>query len=212
MPAPTSRSGASLVPRRCRLGRRRRWPRSAAPLLAGIERADSITIDAHKWMATTMGCAMFITRHAPAAVRGVSCLDELHAVERRGSRSVPEQRAMVAPLPGAAPVPALAAAGWEGLGAHVERSVRGHRANQSASSSPGWTVANDSPLGGARRRPAGRTRRGPGARAPRGGLGPGLGRARPRSRAAMSCGSAPRMARRGAEHVNALIAVLNEPV
>jgi len=29
----------------------------------GIEDADSITIDAHKWLATTMGCGMFITRH-----------------------------------------------------------------------------------------------------------------------------------------------------
>ena len=34
-------------------------------VLAGIERADSITIDAHKWFATTMGCGMFITRHGP---------------------------------------------------------------------------------------------------------------------------------------------------
>ena len=33
------------------------------PVLAGIERADSVTIDAHKWFATTMGCGMFITRH-----------------------------------------------------------------------------------------------------------------------------------------------------
>src|ERR1700719_3695417 len=33
--------------------------------LAGIERADSVTIDAHKWFATTMGCGMFMTRHAP---------------------------------------------------------------------------------------------------------------------------------------------------
>ncbi len=30
--------------------------------LAGIETADSMTIDAHKWFATTMGCGMFITR------------------------------------------------------------------------------------------------------------------------------------------------------
>jgi glutamate/tyrosine decarboxylase-like PLP-dependent enzyme len=34
------------------------------PVLSGIERADSTTIDAHKWLATTMGCAIFITRRA----------------------------------------------------------------------------------------------------------------------------------------------------
>ena len=30
--------------------------------LAGIEMADSVTIDAHKWFATTMGAGMYITR------------------------------------------------------------------------------------------------------------------------------------------------------
>ncbi|HEY8288174.1 MAG TPA: pyridoxal-dependent decarboxylase, partial [Acetobacteraceae bacterium] len=34
-------------------------------LLAGLQEADSLTIDAHKWFAATMGCGMFITRHAP---------------------------------------------------------------------------------------------------------------------------------------------------
>ncbi|MBO2445899.1 aminotransferase class V-fold PLP-dependent enzyme [Actinomadura barringtoniae] len=33
------------------------------PLLAGVERADSVTIDAHKWLSAPMGAGMFLTRH-----------------------------------------------------------------------------------------------------------------------------------------------------
>ena len=32
-------------------------------LLAGIEKADSVTFDAHKWLSVPMGAGMFITRH-----------------------------------------------------------------------------------------------------------------------------------------------------
>jgi glutamate/tyrosine decarboxylase-like PLP-dependent enzyme len=37
-----------------------------APLLAGIERADSITWDAHKWLSVPMGAGMFFCRHRKA--------------------------------------------------------------------------------------------------------------------------------------------------
>jgi glutamate/tyrosine decarboxylase-like PLP-dependent enzyme len=33
------------------------------PLLHGIERADSITFDAHKWLSVPMGAGLFLTRH-----------------------------------------------------------------------------------------------------------------------------------------------------
>lgn len=36
------------------------------PLLKGIERADSVTIDAHKWLSIPMGAGMFLTRDAEA--------------------------------------------------------------------------------------------------------------------------------------------------
>ena len=39
------------------------------PLLAGIERADSLTWDAHKWLSVPMGAGMFFCRH-PDAVHG----------------------------------------------------------------------------------------------------------------------------------------------
>ena len=43
--------------------------------LDGIEQATSVTIDAHKWFATTMGCGMFITSDAPVLSAGVPCLE-----------------------------------------------------------------------------------------------------------------------------------------
>lgn len=115
-------------------------------MLAGMERADSITIDAHKWMATTMGCALFITRrghllseafHAstsfmPSSVSGVD--PYLNSVQ--WSRRFLGLRLFLA----------LACAGWEGLGAHVDRSVLVVDEIRERLVSLGWTVANDSVL------------------------------------------------------------------
>ncbi len=116
------------------------------PVLAGIERADSITIDAHKWLATTMGCAIFITRHGhllseafhastsfmPSSVSGVD--PYLNSVQ--WSRRFLGLRLFLA----------LASAGWEGLGAHVERSVEVVARVEERLVALGWTVANDSEL------------------------------------------------------------------
>ncbi len=115
-------------------------------LLAGIERADSFTIDAHKWLAATMGCAVFVTRrgdllseafHAstsfmPSSVAGVD--PYLNSVQ--WSRRFLGLRLFLA----------LASAGWEGLGAHVERSVEVVDRVKERLVRLGWTVANDSPL------------------------------------------------------------------
>jgi len=114
--------------------------------LAGMERADSITIDAHKWFATTMGCALFITRHAhllseafhastsfmPSSVSGVD--PYLNSVQ--WSRRFLGLRLFLA----------LASAGWEGLGAHVERSALVVEKIKERLLGLKWTVANDSVL------------------------------------------------------------------
>jgi glutamate/tyrosine decarboxylase-like PLP-dependent enzyme len=114
--------------------------------LSGIERADSITVDAHKWLATTMGCAMFITArgellsqcfHAaasfmPSSVAGVD--PYLNSVQ--WSRRFLGLRLFLA----------LGAAGWRGLGAHVERSVEVIARIRGLLVERGWTVANDSAL------------------------------------------------------------------
>jgi len=72
--------------------------------LTGIETADSLTIDAHKWVRRDDGL-----RHVFHTV--LECLgdrvpggDELHAVARRGLRPVPQFGAVVAPVCRASPV------------------------------------------------------------------------------------------------------------
>jgi glutamate/tyrosine decarboxylase-like PLP-dependent enzyme len=115
-------------------------------VLDGIERADSITIDAHKWLATTMGCAIFITTrgellseafHAstsfmPSSISGVD--PYLNSVQ--WSRRFLGLRLFLA----------LTAAGWEGLGAHVERGVEVIERIKEGLLALGWKIANDSPL------------------------------------------------------------------
>lgn len=115
-------------------------------LLSGIEQADSITIDAHKWLATTMGCAMFITTqgsvlsqafHAstsfmPSSVTGVD--PYLNSVQ--WSRRFLGLRLFLA----------LGTAGWRGVGAHVERSVEVVERIKRLLLARGWQIANESPL------------------------------------------------------------------
>jgi glutamate/tyrosine decarboxylase-like PLP-dependent enzyme len=115
-------------------------------LLGGIERADSITIDAHKWLATTMGCAIFISRRA----------DLLSEAFHASASFMPSSISEVDPylnsmqwsrrFLGLRLFLALAAAGWQGLGAHVERGVEVIERVKERLVASGWRIANDSPL------------------------------------------------------------------
>jgi glutamate/tyrosine decarboxylase-like PLP-dependent enzyme len=115
-------------------------------VLAGIERADSLTIDAHKWLATTMGCAMFITRHGPLLSEAFHASTSFMPSSISGVdpylNSVQWSRRFL----GLRLFLALAAAGWDGLGAHVERSVEVVDRIKERLVGLGWTVANDSAL------------------------------------------------------------------
>jgi glutamate/tyrosine decarboxylase-like PLP-dependent enzyme len=116
------------------------------PVLAGIERADSITIDAHKWLATTMGCALYIT------TRGALLSEAFHA----STSFMPSSVAALDPylnsiqwsrrFLGLRLFLALGAAGWKGLGAHVERAVEVAARIERDLESRGWSVVNASPL------------------------------------------------------------------
>ena len=111
-------------------------------LLAGLEAADSVTIDAHKWFATTMGCGMFLTPHAgvlSAAFNVATTFMPSH---------VPELDPYVTTIQwsrrflGLRLFLSLAAAGWAGHGEHVEHSFQMLEQLTCALAARGWTLAN----------------------------------------------------------------------
>jgi glutamate/tyrosine decarboxylase-like PLP-dependent enzyme len=113
-------------------------------VLAGIERADSLTIDAHKWFATTMGCGMFITRHpqvlsstfqvsASYMPSNVPSLDP-YVTSVQWSRRFLGLRLFLS----------LAAAGWSGYGEHIEHSIELIGLLKKKLVTRGWSIANDS--------------------------------------------------------------------
>lgn len=115
-------------------------------VLQGLERADSATIDAHKWFATTMGCGMFLVRdgRAPSAVFQVS------------ASYMPSHEGSVDPYMNSAQWSrrflglrlflSLAAAGWTGHAAHIERAVAQTAKIREGLEAQGWSIVNDSPL------------------------------------------------------------------
>lgn len=113
--------------------------------LAGIEQADSITIDAHKWFAVTMGCGMFITARPSllSEVFGVSAsfmppsgASNPYTTSAQWSRRFLGLRLFLA----------LGSAGWVGYAAHVERAVALAHLLADALAARGWTIVNEPDL------------------------------------------------------------------
>jgi glutamate/tyrosine decarboxylase-like PLP-dependent enzyme len=114
----------------------------------GVELADSITLDAHKWLATPMGAGMLLCRreavlaeafrvsatYMPSAMESV-CDPYTHSVQ--WSRRFIGLRLFMA----------LAVLGWDGYQSHIDSGLE--LADQLAAllRENGWKVVNDSPLG-----------------------------------------------------------------
>jgi len=114
--------------------------------VAGLERADSATIDAHKWFATTMGCGMYLARD-PATLTAAFQVSASYMHSRELSldpymNTVQWSRRFL----GLRLFLSLACAGWAGHAAHVERAVAQSAQIRSALEGLGWSVLNDSPL------------------------------------------------------------------
>ncbi len=120
------------------------------PLLSGIERAGSITFDAHKWLSVPMGAGIFLTQrqgildrtfrtetaYMPRDAKGLDVVDpHLHSMQ--WSRR----------FTGAKVLLSLLAAGWEGYAEAIRRQTRmGARLRERLSAGGSWRIENDTPL------------------------------------------------------------------
>jgi glutamate/tyrosine decarboxylase-like PLP-dependent enzyme len=114
--------------------------------LSGIELSDSVTIDAHKWFATTMGCGMFFLRDASL----------LSSAFQSSASYMPSNIAHLDPYVttlqwsrrflGLRLFLSLAVAGWRGYAAHLERCVGLAGLIRDQLTERGWSIANASPL------------------------------------------------------------------
>jgi glutamate/tyrosine decarboxylase-like PLP-dependent enzyme len=116
-------------------------------VLAGIELADSVTIDAHKWLATTMGCGMFLTRHlsllpeafhaSASYMPSASLTSDPYLTSAQWSRRFIGLRLFLS----------LATGGWQAHAAHVEHSLALAERLASGMRARGWRVVNSSDVG-----------------------------------------------------------------
>ena len=118
------------------------------PVLAGIEEADSLTIDAHKWLSVPMGAGMFFCRHRAAARQAFDV-----AASYMPSRSTAEtddpytstlqwtRRAIGLKL-----FMSIAERGWTGFCERVEYQARLGDELRRKLRADGWRVVNDTAL------------------------------------------------------------------
>jgi aromatic-L-amino-acid decarboxylase len=117
------------------------------PFLAGIERADSVTVDAHKWLSAPMGAGMLVTPHGellgqafgvatgymPDEVDGVA---DPYAISMQWSRRFAGLKILLS----------LGAIGRQGYSDQFERDVALGRLLAGGLRADGWEIVNTTPL------------------------------------------------------------------
>jgi glutamate/tyrosine decarboxylase-like PLP-dependent enzyme len=117
------------------------------PALAGIERADSLTWDAHKWLSVPMGAGMFFCRHPEAVDRAFGISTGYMPAGSKGARdpyasTVQWSRRAI----GLKVFASLAELGLDGYRELIERqTAMGDRLRELLAGA-GWTVLNQTPL------------------------------------------------------------------
>lgn len=117
------------------------------PLMTGIERADSIAFDPHKWLSVPMGAGLSLTRHREALrqafdvrpsfmVGGEDGEVDPHAVSMQWSRRFAGLKVLLI----------LAVAGWEGYATILTEQVELGARLRDGLRDDGWRIVNDTPL------------------------------------------------------------------
>jgi aromatic-L-amino-acid/L-tryptophan decarboxylase len=114
--------------------------------LDGIERSDSIAVDGHKWFATTMACGMLLCRWPHLLGKTFQCSTSYmpsnlstdpYVNSVQWSRRFSGLRLFLS----------LAVGGWQGYGAHVDRTLELADYLNERLAAIGWRVCNQSKLG-----------------------------------------------------------------
>jgi glutamate/tyrosine decarboxylase-like PLP-dependent enzyme len=125
---------------------------SLRPHLAGIESADSITCDAHKWFSVPMGCGMFFCRHRESVAQAFRAEVSYMPTQRPGANaaqtfdpftnSAQWSRRFI----GLKLFMALAHQGEAGYVEQIEHQTRMGQLLRDALAASGWRIVNSTPL------------------------------------------------------------------
>ena len=119
------------------------------PLLAGIERADSVTVDVHKWFSAPMGAGLFLTKHEGALLHAFEVANEYMPREASGREAVDlYQRSLQwsRRFYGLKVFLSLLIHGWEAYEAAIREMTATGRYLQAALLEAGWTLLNETEL------------------------------------------------------------------
>ena len=116
--------------------------------LAGIEHADSITCDAHKWLSVPMGCGMFFCRHRESVARAFHSDVTYVSGKQSGpvfdplTNSMQWSRRFI----GLKLFLALANLGESGYASMIEQQANLGNVLRQALTASNWQIVNDTPL------------------------------------------------------------------
>lgn len=118
------------------------------PILSGIEQADSVTWDAHKWLSVPMGAGMFFCRHANAVRKAFAVTtsymppqsgpdtDDSYTVTTQWSRRAIGLKVFFA----------LAELGLDGYANLIDHQTQMGEVLRHLLENAGWSIVNDTPL------------------------------------------------------------------